>query len=308
MVYLPQLGSRPSTILFKYIGQWIKTARILQRERPDTVFVMTPPLFAALPAFWYAWRYRKNVVLDAHTAAFVLPRWRWFQWLQRRMYRHAVTTLVSNDHLAALVRDAGGDATVVPDVPVVFAAPEPLAPPAESTTVAVVCSFDQDEPIEIMVAAAALLPDVRFFVTGNPSKLAADVRERLSPNVTLTGFLSTAAYGGLLAGADMVMVLTTHDHTMQRGAWEAIYQGTPVIVSDWQILRDAFPEGAVHVDNTPGSIAAAVRAVQGDPAAYRAGAARLRHSKLERWRSTERAILSKLTPAGVASSNTAKLS
>ena len=29
MVYLPQLGSRPATILFKYIGQWFRNARIL---------------------------------------------------------------------------------------------------------------------------------------------------------------------------------------------------------------------------------------------------------------------------------------
>jgi hypothetical protein len=87
MVYEARLGSWPATILFKYAAQWIRTARILRRERPETVFVMTPPVFAALPAFWYAWRPRKQVVLDAHTAAFLHPRSRRLQWLQKALCR-----------------------------------------------------------------------------------------------------------------------------------------------------------------------------------------------------------------------------
>ena len=65
----------------------------------------------------------------------------------------------------------------------------------------------------------------------------------MPPNVTLTGFLSDEAYGGLVCGADVVMTLTTRDHTMLRGAYEAIYQGTPVIVSDWPLLREALRRG-----------------------------------------------------------------
>ena len=75
MVYLPRFGSRASTVLFKYVGQWIKTARILRQDRPDVTFVMSPPLIAALPAFWYGWRHRKQIVIDAHSAAFLHARW-----------------------------------------------------------------------------------------------------------------------------------------------------------------------------------------------------------------------------------------
>src|SRR5688572_4189481 len=293
MVYLPQFGSRPSTILFKYIGQWIETARILSRERPDTVFVMTPPVFAALPAFWYAWRHARQVVLDAHTAAFVLPRWRSFQWLQRWLCRQAATTLVSNQHLAQLVRDAGGHAIVVPDVPIVFPSSGDFTRPS-SFTVAVVCSFDRDEPLTAIFDAARRLPDVRFFVTGNPRTLPAEFKANLAPNVSLTGFLSTAAYGRLIGCADAVLVLTTLDHTMLRGAYEAIYQGTPVIVSDWPILREAFPQGATYADNTANGIIAAIGTVQRNPGTFRAGAALLREAKLERWQATKTAILARI--------------
>jgi hypothetical protein len=94
-----------------------------------------------------------------------------------------------------------------------------------------------------------------------------------------------------------VLTLTTRDHTMLRGAYEAIYQGTPVVVSDWALLRDAFPEGAVHVDNTPEGIAAGIRRIQAFPRGFRAGAARLREAKLARWQDVRATILARLAAA-----------
>lgn len=293
MVYLARFGSRPSTALFKYVGQALRTARILKKERPDAVFVMTPPMFAALPAFWYARRHRARVVLDAHTAAFLHPRWRRLQWLQRALLRRAATTLVHNEKIATIVRSAGGHATLVPDVPVIFSDIEPFQRP-EEFTIAVVCSFNYDEPVDAIFQAAALLPDVRFFVTGNPRHLADRLKRTLPVNVTLTGFISTQAYGGLLRGADAVMTLTTRDHTMLRGAYEAIYQGTPVIVSDWPLLRTAFEDGAVHVRNDAPSIAAGVQRMRAEQASLREGAERLRARKLHEWTRTRHSILERL--------------
>jgi glycosyltransferase involved in cell wall biosynthesis len=293
MVYVKSLGSRPSTILFKYLAQWLRSARILRRQHPDAVFVMTPPVFAALPAFWYARRSGGRVVLDAHTAAFLHPRWRKLQWLQKALCRRAATTLVSNAHLADLVRASGAHATIVGDVPVIFPEIEPFQRPREFM-VAVICSFNYDEPVDAIVEAAERLPDVRFFVTGNPQHLSQAVKVKLSRNVKLTGFLSTPAYGGLLQAADVVLTLTTRDHTMLRGAYEAIYQGTPVIVSDWPLLRSAFAEGALHVDNSAQSIVEAVRLMQRHLDEHRRGAQRLREHKLKQWWTVREAILARI--------------
>jgi glycosyltransferase involved in cell wall biosynthesis len=112
----------------------------------------------------------------------------------------------------------------------------------------------------------------------------------------LTGFLSTAAYGGLLASADAVMTLTTLDHTMMRGAYEAIYQGTPVIVSDWPILREFFSDGSLHVPNSAAAIAEAARTVGHRSAELREGARRLRERKLAAFGETRLAILARLAP------------
>jgi glycosyltransferase involved in cell wall biosynthesis len=298
MVYAATFASRPATVLFKYALQWVRTARILRRERPDAVFIMAPPVFAALPAIWYAWRTGTHVVVDAHTCAFLLRRWRWFQWLQRAVCRRALTTLVTNDHLAGVVRAGGAHATVVPDVPVVFPEKQPFPRPA-AFTVTAVCSFDVDEPLPVILEAATRLPDVHFCMTGRPENLPQEIRNRLPPNVELTGFLSTPVYGDLIAESDAVLDLTTSDHTMLRGAYEAIYQGTPVIVSDWPILRDHFPQGAIHVDNTADAVVAAIAVMRREGDDYRRAAVRLRETKLARWDSNRRALLDALA-AGAA--------
>jgi glycosyltransferase involved in cell wall biosynthesis len=305
MVYLPQFGSRASTIVFKYIGQWRRTARILREEQPDAVFVMTPPVVAALPAFWYAWRRGKKVVLDAHTAAFLHPRWRRLQWLQRALCRRASTTLVHNEHLAQTVRAMGAHATVVPDVPVIYGAVEPFLKP-DGVVIAAVCSFNYDEPIAAILDAARAVPDVRFFMTGNPKHLSPELKARIPANVTLTGFLSVEAYAGLVSGADAVMTLTTRDHTMLRAAYEAIYQGTPVIVSDWALLREAFDEGAVHVNNSVEQIAAAIGRVAGNGPALRDGARRLKDRKLRRWAQTRASIAERIGVTSTATPEAAR--
>ena len=293
MIYTTRFGSRPSTVLFKYLIQWANTARVLVREKPDAVFVMSPPLFAALPAFWYAWRCRKVVLLDAHSGAFLNARWKRFQWLQRAMCRRAAGTLVHNEHVASIVERLGGHPIMVPDVPIVFPESHTFSRP-EGFLVAAVCSFNYDEPIDSILNAAAQLPDIQFRMTGNPKHLDPALAAGMPSNVKLTGFLSTADYGALLKSADVVLTLTTLDHTMLRGAWEAIYQGTPVVVSDWPILRREFASGAMHVRNTVDEIVTAVRTIKAAPQEYRAGARDLRRKKLERWRAVRAKIESRL--------------
>ena len=299
MVYWESLGSRPMTVWLKYLGQAVRTWRILRAERPSAVFVMTPPVVAPLVAWVYCALHGTPLVLDAHTAAFLHPRWRHFQRLQFWLARRAATTIVHNSHLGGLVEAHGGHATVVSDIPVQFEDTEEYALPP-GFNVALVCSFNPDEPIANILAAARQLPDVHFHMTGNPKSLAPALKENLPPNVRLTGFLSDAAYGFLISHADAVMTLTTRDHTMLRGAWEAIYQGTPVIVSDWSILRESFDAGAVHVDNSPEQIVRAVEEVRRHHEQYREAARRLRVRKEQRWAAVRNALQARLRPASVS--------
>jgi glycosyltransferase involved in cell wall biosynthesis len=265
-------------------------------ERPDAVLVMAPPVIAALPVWLYSRLTRIPYGIDAHTAAFLHPRWSRLQWLQHAISRAAATTIVTNEHLATALRSTGAHVTIMRDVPVEFPRHVPFPLDEGHFSVAAVCSFNDDEPVPAILEAAARLPDVRFYLTGDPRRLAPELRAALPSNVRLTGFLPDGQYGFLVAHAGVVLTLTTRNHTMLRGAYEAIYQGTPVIVSDWPLLRDAFQRGAVHVDNTPEAIASAVSTIAADAEAYRAGARELRQQKLAIWNTVRAALLTRLTP------------
>ena len=105
-----------------------------------------------------------------------------------------------------------------------------------------------------VLAAAAALPHITFFVTGDPIRAKSSALANLPANVQFTGFLPDANYIGLLRSVDGILALTTHDHTMQRGACEAVSLGRPVLTSDWPILRAYFDKGTVFVDNTAAGI------------------------------------------------------
>lgn len=293
MIYDERFGSRPTTILLKYLSQSIRTFAVLRRERADVAFVMTPPVFAGLALIVYSWFRPLQVVVDVHTAALLMPRWRRFLWLQRYVCRKSTTTIVTNDHLAAMVQAGGGHTTIVRDVPVQYPCSDRFATQA-AFTVAVICSFNYDEPIEEIFLAAARLPHLNFLFTGDPTPLAPEVRAKMPPNARLTGFLSAPDYGSLLTHADAVMSLTTRDHTMLRGAYEAIYLGTPVVVSDWPLLREAFDAGAVHVANRAADIAAGIRRIEADPSGFRTAAVELRERKMVQWSEAKRRIVDRL--------------
>lgn len=283
MVYWGWLGSHPATVALKYLGQSVSTWRVLFRERPDVVFVMSPPPAAIVPVYVYCALRRRRFVVDAHSGVFLTRRWRLFQGIHFWLCRRAATTIVTNEYIAALVRSRGGHATVVADVPIEFGESGIAPAGLESFTVVFVTSFDRDEPIAVMVEAARRLPAVRFVMTGDPGPAARLLLAALPANLTLTGFLDAAVFGALIRNAGVVVALTTDDHTMQRAAYEAIYQGTPVIVSDTEVLRRAFDEGALHVDNSAAAIVNAVVKLRDNAPQFKEGALKLRSRKREQW-------------------------
>ena len=292
MVYLGSLGSRWSTVWLKYLGQTVRTWRILLKDKPDAVFVMSPPVIAGLVVYPYCWLRGIPFVVDAHTGAFLDPRWRHFQGLQRWLCRRAATTIVTNTYLADMLAAHGADTTILPDVPVKY--PAATAPSLKAGfSVAVICSFDYDEPVDAILETARLLPDVQFRMTGNPKKLLPRVLT-LPPNLQLTGFLDNTSYGQLLRESDVVMALTTGQHKMLRAAYEAIYQGTPIIISSSPMLREEFGQGGVIVENSAEVIAAAVKTLQADPEKYRREAGELRAWKERRWERNRAVLMAKI--------------
>jgi glycosyltransferase involved in cell wall biosynthesis len=157
-------------------------------------------------------------------------------------------TLVTDRHWADALSAAGAPVTVLPDVPTEYRPANGTHPglDAHRFNLAVVNTWSPDEPLEELFRAAAAVPEATFHITGSTDGREENVR-RAPANVRFAGFLADGDYYRLLASADAVVCLTTRDHTMQRGACEALSLARPIVTSDWPLLRDYFSAGTVHV-------------------------------------------------------------
>ena len=286
MIYSPFWGSRASTIVFKYLSQSVRTLAALWKYRPGAVLVMTPPVIACVPVWIYAKLTGAHYAIDAHTGAFLDKRWTWSLFIHRFFSRQATLTLVTSPFLADLVRSWKARVQIVSDVPVCFAEPQPVKLNG-GIHMTFISTFTRDEPLPAFLEAAKLVPDVQFHVTGRLKDANRGLLEQAPPNVRFTDFLSDPDYVGLLLGSDAVICLTTEDHTMQRGAYEAVYLGRPVITSDFPILRNAFHRGTVHVGGTPREIAAGIVEMKNNSRRYQKEVEELRAEKVKRWGEVE---------------------
>lgn len=275
------LARRRSTVPVRYVVQFIRTVWWLLATRPTALFVQDPPSIAAWIVAVYARLARIPYVIDAHSAMFQYKRWRWPSAIHGWTIRGATAVLVTDSHWARAIVEIGGNPMVVPDVPVVVNATHRDRRRA-GFTVMVVNTWADDEPIDEIIAAAATLPEMTFLVTGRDGPVAK--RFPAPPaNVTFTGFLSHDAYDALLDDADAVICLTTREHTMQRGACEALSHARPIITSDHRLLRDHFADAAAFVGDTSGSIATGVRRVAEHKEAFIAAAERVRELRRKEW-------------------------
>lgn len=276
------LKMKPYLAPLRYAAQAVLTLATLFRERPRLVFVQNPPIFAPLFAWLYCALTGSGLVIDSHTDAVQGPLWQWSWGLHGWLSRRALTTLVTNAHLQGVVQGWGAVSHVITDVPsdLPAGAPYPLEHPFN---VVLVSSFAPDEPLDAVIAAARGLPEVGFYVTGDPVQGFKRLPKDLPANLHLTGFLPDDRYYGLLRSAQAVMALTTEDHTNQRGACEAVWLNRPVITSDWPFLREAFHRGTVHVDNTPDGIRLGVQRMQAEHARLSAEIQLLQAERRRQW-------------------------
>jgi glycosyltransferase involved in cell wall biosynthesis len=241
----------------------VETFVRLYKEKPDVVLVASPPVVAAVPVYLYVRLRNIPFVIDAHTGVFDDPRWTWLLPLSRLLSRSAVATLVTNDHLEGIVRSWGAQALILDVVPMSFPG-KGNGNLRSDCNFAIINTFSRDEPMEAVIAAAKNFPEVVFYVTGDVTRASSTLQKGSPANVHFTGWLEDGDYANLLRNATAIMVLTTRDHTMQRGALEAMELEKPLITSNWPLLRQTFSRGTIHVDNSVEGITAAIDTVLRD--------------------------------------------
>ena len=287
-------GRRGLAALFvRYLGSFVITLQRLIQERPDVIFTLNQPPFLILAVYLYASVFRCKYILDSHSAAFNDKKWAWARPLYRFIARRAFLNINTNEHHRQLVESWGGKSIVMSDIPIDY---DRHFPPqrVDRDSIAVVASFMFDEPIEAIWAAARKTPEIHYYVTGDEQKLTAQLRNACPTNIHLTGYLSTEDYLGLLTSVRGVMVLTTRNHTMQMGAYEALSLQQPIITSNWPILRESFGPSAVYVDNNPASIAAGARELMGAIDAFKAASIAQRVARRAYYDSAKQQILTQL--------------
>jgi glycosyltransferase involved in cell wall biosynthesis len=266
----------------RYLVQAWRTWLILYRERPDIIFVQNPPIFAVLVASLYTRIFGGRYVIDSHTGAFLSPKWSWSVGLHRMLSRGALTTIVHNESQGRLVQRWGCPYIVLAFTPGDYPAGESY-PLGEKFNVAVICSFDADEPLEILFEAAGHLKEACFYLTGDAQRIDRRLLMKKPENILLTGYLSYNSYIGLLRNTSAIMDLVNNEHTLLMGAFEAVSLGVPLIVSDWPLLRNYFSQGTVYTPNTVEGICEGVRRMRGGHAQFQRGILLLQEQLQVEW-------------------------
>jgi glycosyltransferase involved in cell wall biosynthesis len=250
-------------LVLRYLRQWRDTARLLRERRPAVVLVMQPPPVALLPVLAYARRSGAKIAGDLHTGAFNDPKWAWStRWVLSRLRRHGLV-IVTNEALKRIAEQQGCQAVAVHDsldetrlpADVEVFDDAGLATLPEGGYAVFPLAYAGDEPIAQIFAAAALLPQVPFALTGRaPQALQAQA----PANVRFTGYVTNDDLARLIGRAGCVVGLTTREYTMQRSGYEALSLGVPLVVSGTRVLREYFADAAIFVENEAAAVAAAI--------------------------------------------------
>jgi glycosyltransferase involved in cell wall biosynthesis len=244
----------------RYILSALRTVGFLARRRPASVVATNPPVVPGLIAWLYGRMTGGRVILDSHPSSFdphahrelacQLPVHRW-------LTRRVAATLVTVPELERTVRDWGG-------TPIVFHEVDPgwrlarAQRPGPRPRILSINSFNVDEPVPALLAAARLLEDCDLTIAGDVRRCPAELQAGAPANVRFAGYLRGDRYRAAFEEADVVVALSTRPQSVGRVLHEAVWARRPIVMSDWPATRDLFSE-AVHVGNDPASIAAGVR-------------------------------------------------
>ena len=233
-------------------------------------------------ASFYARCYGVRYVIDSHTGAFLGWKWRWSVGLHRWLSRFASLTIVHNVDQEEVVKGWGCRYCVLGFTPGYY--PAGLKYPLDRQyNIAVISTFGKDEPLAEIFDAAKYLNDVCFYFTGNSQRIEQALLSRKPENCRLTGYLSYEQYVGLLRGVNAVMDLTSRDHTLLMGGFEAVSLGKPFITSDWPVLRNYFSMGTVHIPNTVAGVLDGIYRSQCEQQMLQQGILRLREQLQAEW-------------------------
>lgn len=251
----------------RYVVQSWKTWRLLNQRQPEAVLVQSPPIFASLVvALWCELRSRSkplgqcvHYAIDCHTSTFYSNKWRWALPVLRILARRATVILYHNEGAKNILQNWKVRSVFLIDGVPSLSIPTSSIGSEGETRVAAITTLESEniEPIIELFAAARLLPQVTFYVTGDPQRALTKLLEQKPENVTLTGFLRGGNYTALLTNVDGLVILTKQPQDLSCAAYEAVAVAKPAVISN-SANKHLFTRGFIYVNNTPEEIAAGI--------------------------------------------------
>lgn len=249
----------------KYPLQALKTWQILLWHRPKYLYITNPPIFATVVAYLCSFLSGTKIIMDTHPPSLFHSNWAWTVPLQRLMSRLVHANITDQQRFKRMFEGWGASPTFVFERAPKVAPDTPLPDDARHATsagagfsVAVVNTFAEDEPLECVLEAARLLPDVHFYITGNVAKGDQATIAAAPANCTFTGYLHGNDYWNLLRRSRAVMALTTWQNSLIMAGQDGITVNKPTLISRQETTEEYFTKGVVLVENTGESIAAGV--------------------------------------------------
>ena len=278
---------RKPLVPFRYGINAARTIAYLLERRPRAVIIQAPPVPTAALVWLYGVLFRAPVVIDAHPSSFAIgdaPADRAMLPLLRRLAARVSAVAVTTERLRERVEEWGGRGIVVHEPAPAWAGQLERGPDDGKVTTLYICTFADDEPLDVVLDAARAVPEVRFRITGDLRKLPERARAAAPDNVEWTGYLRGTDFSQALADAKAVLTLDERDDSVPRSAYEAVYARRPLITTGWPHMRALFPD-AVFVANTAEGIADGVRDALSRTDEIESTTQRALDRQVERWQS-----------------------
>ncbi len=252
------------------------TLGVLLRERPGLVFLHFSYLLMLVCVLYkLVVRHRRvTLICDCHNKALKKEadgvRARPLAAFKRFLLGHADLLVVTNETLLSYAARLNDSVAVLRD-PLTDWQGEDEACRAESARsgegpyVFFVCSFDTDEPVDLMFQAARGIVDsldLDVVISGNPNRTRVPHEVRENPRIRLPGFMPFVEYRRVLSRAEVVVVLTEDTDCLVCGAYESVGASRGTVLSDTDTLRECFGTCAVYTEHRTDSLIAAVAAAR----------------------------------------------
>lgn len=236
-----------------YFFKIAKTFSELIKKKPDIVWMQLPPTFMIHVIIIYKLFFNKQLVtiVDFHNSA-LRPKWFNFPTVQL-MFRKIDIIVAHNQYVKnELIHKGFADNKVVvlEDKPFDYQCSYKGETHSNFNSILFPCSFDIDEPIDVVLNAARITPEIKFFITGNyKDKLKDEFLDNKPDNVEFTGFLTKSEFEKLFFDSSAILGLTTRDNVQLSVANEALSAAKPMVLSNTKTLKKLFDHAAVFVDS-----------------------------------------------------------